>query len=446
MKKTSKVLIGFLCLLIFSLKSFSQTQVPMYDSLSENAKAYYRYLPQAYPEPGVKYPLIIFVHGYGENGPGTPASLPWVLRNGIPKLINNGTFPTSFTVNGKTFKFIIISPQFTGFPSVNDINNTINYIVARYPVDINRIYLTGLSMGGGAAWYYPGYNIYFASRIAATVPICGATETYQYYADNIANANLPVWATHNNGDPTVSVNITNTLVNLINNRPNQPAVLAKKTIFNSNSHDAWTQTYDPNFREDGKNIYEWMLQYKRNFVVLAVDGLSFTVDVIDNANRVALKWSTTAETNMQGFKILKSSDGRQFEQIGFVATQSVNGAGAHYNFYDANVNSGKSFYKLEIVETNGASTFSEVKQITVNEPVATIIYPNPAKSKLNLQTTENFKNAQVYIYNTQGQILMQLALNNVVRASIDISKLKPGNYFVRIYNGTETEIIKFIKQ
>ncbi len=446
MIRKTNLLLVLLCFLFLGHQSFSQQQVPVYESLSENTKAYYRYLPQGYPEAGVKYPLLIFVHGVGENGPGTSSSLPLVLRNGIPKLINNGTFPTSFTVNAKTFKFIIISPQFTGFPSVNDINNIINYMIANYPVDINRIYLTGLSMGGGAAWYYPGYYSYFANRIAATVPVCGATEPTQTYADNIANANLPVWATHNSGDPTVNVSVTNTLVSLINNRTYPPTPLAKKTIFNSNSHDAWTQTYDPNFREDGKNIYEWMLSYRRYFGVLGVGGLSFNAEVIDNSNIVALKWATTAETNMLGFKILRSTDGRQFNEIGFAATQSVNGAGATYLFYDEEVSAGKTFYKLEIVETTGASTFSEVKQIIINEPAATLIYPNPAKNKLTLQTAGNFKMGQVIIYNTQGQKLMQLTLNGTGRMNIDISKLLPGNYVASIINGSNIENVKFIKQ
>ncbi len=439
-------MVGLLCLLLTGFQGFSQQQIAVYDSLSENAKAFYRYLPQGYPEAGVKYPMILFVHGFGENGPGTAATLPWVLRNGIPKLINEGSFPTSFTVNGTTFKFIIVSPQFTGFPSVNDINNTINYMVAKYPVDINRIYLTGLSMGGGAAWYYPGYDPYFANRIAATVPVCGSTETYQRYADNIANSNLPVWATHNIGDGTVSVNVTNTLISLVNNRPNPPRPLAKKTIFNVNGHDAWTTTYDPNFKEDGKNIYEWMLQYRRNFGVLVVDGLNFTATITDNATKVALKWTTIAETNMQGYKILKSSDGRNFSEIGFISTQSLNGSGAQYSFTDVNVNAGKSFYKLELVENNGATTFSEIRQINLSKETVSTVFPNPAKNQININITGTISKGELLIINTQGQKLMQLTLNSTGKMSIDISKLKPGNYIARIINGTDIENVKFIKQ
>ena len=251
--------IYFLALTILCLSitfiSRSQIQTARYIQMSEATKAFYEYLPQGYPESGKKYPLLLFVHGGSEIGQGTSVSLPLVLERGIPQLINNGTFPISFIVNNESFKLIVISPQFTTFPSVNDINNSINYLIDNYPIDINRIYLTGLSMGGGMTWYYPGYNTYFANRIAAIVPICGASEVLPIYADNIASTNLPVWATHNNGDQTVLVSVTNTMIDLINGAAIPPNPLAKKTIFNSVSHDAWTQTYDPAFKENGlKNL------------------------------------------------------------------------------------------------------------------------------------------------------------------------------------------------
>ena len=153
MIKKSNVLLGVLSIILCAQQSFCQQQVAVYDNVSDKVKGFYLYTPQGYPESGVKYPLIIFVHGAGERGPGTPSTLPSVLNNGIPKLIASGTFPKSFTVNSQTFKFIIISPQFNypGFPSVNDVNDMINYAETKYLVDKNRIYITGLSMGGGVA-------------------------------------------------------------------------------------------------------------------------------------------------------------------------------------------------------------------------------------------------------------------------------------------------------
>jgi predicted alpha/beta-fold hydrolase len=159
---------------IFSIQAVAQVQTARYISMIPHTNAYYEYVPQGYPEPNKKYPLMIFLHGQGEAGPGTTASLPLVLRNGPPKLISEGTFPASFTVNSVNYKIIVISPQFTVWPTEDDLDNVINYLIANYPVDINRVYLTGLSMGGGTVWNYSGNDINHANRVAAIVPVCGA--------------------------------------------------------------------------------------------------------------------------------------------------------------------------------------------------------------------------------------------------------------------------------
>lgn len=428
--------------------SYGQQQNAVFYNVSDNVKAYYEYLPQGYPASGVRYPMILFIHGSGERGPGTSTSLPLVLRNGIPKLINEGTFPTSFTVNGQTFRFIVISPQFggTGFPSVNDVNNMINYAVTRYPIDINRIYLTGLSMGGGVTWYYPGYNSYFASRIAAIVPICGATEVSQNDANNIANSNLPVWATHNSGDQTVLVSVTNGMVDLVNNRSNPPNPLAKKTIFNSNSHDAWTQTYDPSFKEGGLNIYEWMLQYKRNFIVLPVSGLSFTAQQVTAAKKVQLKWSTQAETNISGFRIMRSRDGVNFTNIGFVNAAGLGGNGATYTYTDEYPLSGKDFYRLEVQEFTGAVSYSDTRLVNLEGYAAMMISPNPVRETMNLQTETEIKNATLQIFNSSGQQVFSRIISGSGNIPVKLSGLAPGIYMARITDRQNSRQLKFVKE
>ncbi len=445
MNRKSIVFAGLLLCLTFGKILQAQVQTPRYIQMSELTSAFYEYLPQGYPAAGQKYPLILFVHGYGEKGPGTTASLPLVLRHGPPKLIAAGSFPTSFTVNNQAHKFIVISPQFTGFPSVNDINNSLNYLIANYAVDINRIYLTGLSMGGAAAWYYPGYNQYFASRIAATVPICGATEASLTYANNIAQTNLPVWATHNSGDPTVSVNVTNNLVTYINGNSTPPNPLAKKTIFVSSSHDAWTQTYDPAFKENGLNIYEWMLQYQRSFTVLPVTGLELNVG-LTSSQQVKMTWTTTAEINNKGFSVLRSSDGNTFKSIGFVASTGINGAGANYSFSDNAPLPGKNYYRLELKDHDNQKSFSDIKMVETKTLARLSFYPNPAQNILNIQSTVFYKNAQLRISNAAGQNVLQQSLNGTGNFTVKVDALAPGIYYGKIIVDDKVERFKFIKE
>jgi hypothetical protein len=264
-QKFFSLLLGMFMLLL-AQSAQSQVQTARYISITPNTKAFYEYLPQGYdPSGSKKYPLIVFLHGMGELGDGSPAKLPLVLRNGPPKLINNGTFPKTFTVNSQTFSFVVLSPQFVDWPSSNDVDAVISYAIANYNADPSRIYITGLSMGGGATWDYAGneINLAYPKRVAAIVPIAGASYPSVYKGGIMAANGVAVWALHNDGDPTAPVFYTNDYVKYINASIPAPNPPAKKTIFSSTSHDAWTKAYDPNYREDGKNVYEWMLQYSK---------------------------------------------------------------------------------------------------------------------------------------------------------------------------------------
>lgn len=242
-------------------KGVAQTLTPKTIDIDSNCHGFYEYLPSGY-DAQKKYPLIIFLHGLGELGNGD-TELRKVLRNGLPRLLADSTFPVSFTVKGETFQFIVFAPQFLHWPWPATTQTVIDYAIEHYAVDKSRIYLTGLSMGGGALWECVGNNAAYANKLAAVVPVCGASLTDSTKAARIAAANLPVWATHNQGDPTVTVTFTEKYISYINAAPTPPTEPAKKTIFPVNGHNAWTKTYDPLFKEDGVNIYEWMLLHHR---------------------------------------------------------------------------------------------------------------------------------------------------------------------------------------
>ena len=258
-------LIAFLCI-NFGQKASAQVQTLRSNtSMITNSKGFIEYLPQGYSSSGTAtYPLLIFIHGIGELGDGSALNLPKVMRNGPPLLINKGTFPVSFTVNNQTFKFIVLSPQFVKWPTAADINGVISYALSHYKVDASRIYLTGFSMGGGAVWATASDVALYNKRIAAIVPMAGAYSATTARANVIADANIPVWAVHNDQDPTVPVAYTNNFVAYIKAR--NPSLPVKKTIYSSTSHNCWSRTYVPTYRENGLNVYEWMLQFKKGTV------------------------------------------------------------------------------------------------------------------------------------------------------------------------------------
>ncbi len=253
---------------LFSLaklnKAEAQTNTPKTVAISNNIGGYWEYLPADYATSGKKYPILLFFHGVGEQGDGSTSALQLVLKNGPPKLINNGTFPKTFTSNGKTFSFIVISPQMRNSQwNMADYKALIAYMKSKYRIDTTRIYLSGLSMGGGNAMYYSSNDGNVSKTIAATVTAAEASRPNSYTVRTLAGANVPVWLCTNKIDPTVppsySISWHDSLARYTPKMATQPLL----DIFDASGHDSWTQTFDPNFRPRGLNVYEWMLQYSR---------------------------------------------------------------------------------------------------------------------------------------------------------------------------------------
>lgn len=231
---------------------------PVTANVIANCAGYYEAIPRRYDSSLKKYPMILFLHGIGELGNGS-SDLPKMLRAGLPRLINKKGLPPSFQVNGEHFSFIVISPQFKQRPSNDEVNKLLKYMISRYRVDTSRIYVTGLSLGGGVTW---DFSAQYGGIVAAAAPICGGSWPDNKRAQNIAAFNLPVWGFHNADDNVVPASYTLDYVSKINAA--HPAVAAKATVWATGGHDSWTKAYDPATREGGKNMYEWMLQYSRS--------------------------------------------------------------------------------------------------------------------------------------------------------------------------------------
>ena len=258
--------------LLFSIVVFAQTQTAVNLSSTingANSRGFYRCLPADYNSSTKSYPLILWVHGAGQLGQGNASDLPKVLEWGTPKIISEGGFPQSFTVGDSSFSFIVISPQFIAWPTGNNLSAMLNYISVNYRVDPERIYIMGISAGGGAAWQFASASTANSNRLAAMIPFCGALAPTQTEANRIAASNLPVWAFHNINDGTVPVAYSRNWRNYINNYTPRPNPLAKLTEFQVVStnpvtlHECWSLATLPSYKPEGINIYEWLLQYKK---------------------------------------------------------------------------------------------------------------------------------------------------------------------------------------
>lgn len=131
-------------------------------------------------QPGVKYPLVVFLHGSGERGKDNDKQLTYgasIFSNPA----NMDKFP-SFVVfpqcSEKTWTARFSEESFmpgAKTPQISKqeeaIMDMIDNLVAEYPIDSDRIYLVGISMGGIATY---DLACRYPEKFAAAVPICGA--------------------------------------------------------------------------------------------------------------------------------------------------------------------------------------------------------------------------------------------------------------------------------
>jgi predicted peptidase len=123
----------------------------------------------------------------------------------------------------------------------------IDDVVRDFPVDLGRLYLTGLSMGGYATWEL---GTRLADRWAAVAPICGGGD--DLYADRLVN--VPVWAWHGTADEEVPVRKTQRMIAAIRAAGGNP----RYTELEGAGHDVWTPAY-----QSADGVIPWMFAQRR---------------------------------------------------------------------------------------------------------------------------------------------------------------------------------------
>jgi predicted peptidase len=195
------------------------------------------YIPTEYSQNKKKWPLMLFLHGAGERGD----NMELVKTHGPPKLVEQK----------KDFPFILVSPQcpkgdrWSSENQLEFLTVLLDEVIKKYRVDVSRIYLTGLSMGGFGTW---SLSIKHPNKFAAIVPICGGGNP-----DNVCEIkHVPTWVFHGAKDQTVLLERSEDMVNALKACDGN----VKFTVYPTATHDSWTETYN------NPELYDWLLSHK----------------------------------------------------------------------------------------------------------------------------------------------------------------------------------------
>jgi len=228
----------YLILIFLLLSCTSESAEENNNANSTDIIAHKIYVPEDYNE-DVDLPLLIFLHGAGERG----EDLDMLDIHGPPMRVKNG----------ENFPFVIISPlcpkgsYWDDFDMQKSVKELIEKTKEDYAIDKNRIYMTGLSMGGFGTW---AYAMNFPEELAAIAPICGGGKIWR--TSRITD--IPIWAFHGTDDAVVPYDYSTSLVDAVNEQGGN----AKLTSYDNVGHLSWIEPYGTD------SLYNWFLEHSKS--------------------------------------------------------------------------------------------------------------------------------------------------------------------------------------
>jgi len=237
-------------------KLYEEHSISMKPAGQEQAVTFkYRLLKPETIEPGKKYPLVLFLHGAGERGGDNQSQLKY-----LPAWLAGAEYREKYPC-------FVLAPQCRAdkkwtnvdwgakdptYPK--DMSDEMQTVVEMLkqtreacPVDPDRIYLTGLSMGGYGSWDLAAR---MPETFAAAAPICGGGEVG--VAEKLVK--VPLWAWHGDADNAVPVERSRKMIEAIKKAGGDPKYTELKGV----GHDSWTRAYT-----DPEGVVPWMFQQKK---------------------------------------------------------------------------------------------------------------------------------------------------------------------------------------
>lgn len=220
---------------------------------NEDDLPYRLFVPTHY-DPAKKYPLVYFFHGQGEHGTNNQSQL-----DGIPDPL---VFVTA--ENREKHPAFMLAPQTPVKTWVDTLRREqkeklLQQILSEYNIDPERIYVTGISLGGNSTWDFVNRK---SGQIAAMAPVCG-------WGPNHNIQGIPVWALHAGDDRVVDPTAGNgTDANIQETRDNGDRAIY--TRYDEGGHAIWSEAYAT------PPLVDWMFSQRRGQQSIALPFVEVT--------------------------------------------------------------------------------------------------------------------------------------------------------------------------
>jgi gliding motility-associated-like protein len=404
---------------IFTLSVAIQSNAQQTARMTSGGTGYLEKLPPDYStNPTKKYPLLFFLHGAGETGSGSPTDLEKVKLHGPPYLIEHGS-TMCFIVNGVEECFIVISPQLgnQGGWWTSILNDVFNYVLTgpqNYRIDLSRVYLTGLSLGG--------WGVYIGAGDPAVPDIFAAAAPVSAFSNGngctLSSRKIAMWGFHGESDGTIPYgNGLSAFNNTVFCTTPSPMAELKWTSYPGKGHDIWENfAYRTDNNLHTPNLYQWLLTKSKsnlpNLVITnpapvcspaTVDITAAAVTAGSTTGMTFTYWTDASATNVYA-----------------TANAATNGT-----------------YYIKGTTASGSSTKPVVA--TVN-PSPSLLITNPAS--ICPTATTNLTLASITAGSTSGLTLSYWTNSNATTVLSNPATVSVGTYYIKATTASGCSSIK----
>lgn len=234
------VIAGALAASLNAQTAQEETTAEIFTAPSGEILRYRQHLPKNVAA-GKKLPLVLFLHGAGERGTNNVSQ----LKHGVSALLQHGAKANDPAVllapqcpSGMQWVNVPWSAPSHTMPEQPSVSMRLALALLReklatLPIDPDRVYVTGVSMGGYGTWDAIQRE---PALFAAALPICGGGDTAR--APSIKN--IPVWTFHGDKDTAVPVNCSRDMAKALEACGGK----IQYREYPGAGHDVWTRTYN----------------------------------------------------------------------------------------------------------------------------------------------------------------------------------------------------------
>ena len=204
----------------------------------------YKFMSPMKLEEGQKYPLVLALHGRGGNTAAAPKLGSDELRDKFPCFV---MVPASTKAGNWVPSPRRTKKKQSTKPMLPAALEALDALIKKHPIDTERIYVTGQSMGGvgtfGAISLRPNF-------FAAAIPVAGGWDPSE--AEKLKH--IPIWVFHGDNDKVVPTKYSQDMVAALKEAGGNP----KYTEFEKVGHNSWGRTYD------SPETWEWLFSQRKN--------------------------------------------------------------------------------------------------------------------------------------------------------------------------------------